>query len=242
MNLAFCGLTGKMGEAFLKRLPFYSFATLEYGVARENRNVHGVPVFPPDYPNLPKVDVLVDFSRPQALMELLTHRSEVFQGLVSGTTGFSETEWAQVKTFAESHWVFYASNFSLGILAITRALKAMAPVLKTWDVSILDVHHQRKVDAPSGTAKMLAGCLQNAGWKTPAQMASSRLGDLAGQHHMTLGHGRETVTLSHIAEDPQVYVEGVFSVLDVAEKTGWIQHPGLYGMEDFFKKISENPH
>ena len=115
-------------------------------------------------------DVVIEFSSPAACREAARRCTEARAGLVSGTTGLSAGDEAELQSAARSIAILRASNFSLGVLALRRAVDAaLAAAPGTWDVEIVERHHRGKVDSPSGTAITLAGDVAaRRGWSGEA--------------------------------------------------------------------------
>ena len=101
-------------------------------------------------------DVVMDFSRPEALPELCAYVRRTGTPLLSGTTGYAPADRAQLEALGEAAPVLWAANFSLGVAVLSRALKEISGVLKPdFDIELTETHHNQKADAPSGTAKLL---------------------------------------------------------------------------------------
>jgi 4-hydroxy-tetrahydrodipicolinate reductase len=186
------------------------------------------------------VEVVIDFSQASAWENLDALLTGTNAALVSGTTGSGITESSLLEKWSSSRAVFYSSNMSIGIFVLGRLMRDATEMLgDSFDRELVEFHHRRKKDSPSGTALSL---LEN--WDGPAvsdrsgdsgerQMGtvgvhSVRGGDVTGEHHLYfLGDG-ERLTLSHIATDRKIFASGaVRAAVFVAGKPC-----GLYGMED----------
>lgn len=188
----------------------------------------------------PGVKVLIDFSLPAAWhsLDLLLETGDA--ALVSGTTGIQEEEKALLKKWAAVRPVFYSSNMSVGIHVMKKLLVQAESMLgESFDVELVEFHHNRKIDSPSGTAlKLLEGIPGRRvhgreGAEGPRNSGdvgvhSIRGGDVAGEHHVHfLGQG-ERLVLSHTATDRKIFAQGALRAVEFVVNKA----PGLYGMED----------
>jgi 4-hydroxy-tetrahydrodipicolinate reductase len=121
---------------------------------------------PERYDTAPKADVCIDFSGVGALPKLADYIRRTGTPLVSGTTGYTDPDFAILQGLAESVPVIWASNYSTGIAVLRRILREYAPVLEDWDKELIELHHNKKIDAPSGTAKTLLKELDPQGTAT----------------------------------------------------------------------------
>ena len=111
----------------------------------------------------PEADVVIDFSHKDMLphVEAYVHRTNA--ALVSGTTGYDEDEMARVRALGEGVPVIHSANYSLGVAVLRRLAAEAAAALDGFDIEIVETHHNQKVDAPSGTAKLLLDAVNPAG-------------------------------------------------------------------------------
>lgn len=196
-----------------------------------------------DVPERP--DVVIDFSHPSALPSLLAYSRIAKVPVIFCTTGYTAEELSEIQKLSESMPVFRSGNMSLGINLLEALVKKAAAVLKGFDVEILEMHHHRKVDAPSGTAKMLLEAVQSSvpdcypiydrhNEKHPRDprevgMHSLRGGTVVGEHQVYFAGENEVVTLSHSAEKRDVFAVGA---LRAAAFMVQVTAPGLYTMQD----------
>ncbi|MBU1286258.1 MAG: 4-hydroxy-tetrahydrodipicolinate reductase [Alphaproteobacteria bacterium] len=194
-------------------------------------------------------DVWIDFTRPEATLAALNALKHTrVSGVVIGTTGMSAAEEKEVARAAEHLAIVKAGNFSVGINLLQALTRMAASRLgEGWDIEILETHHRRKVDAPSGTALMLGEAaaegrgsaledLRAAPYDGPdsgrvaGQIGFSvrRMGDVIGEHSVSIGSDREILTLGHQALDRAVFAHGAL------QAAAWVKGrgPGLYGMDD----------
>ena len=148
MKVIVCGANGAMGQLICSRLGGDVVGKVsldgENGVPRTFQELGDV-----------QADVIIDFSHHSAVAEVLQYAKKTGCAVVIGTTGHTEMEREQIFRAAETIPVFYSGNMSLGIAVLCRLAKQAAAAFPDADVEIVEIHHNRKVDAPSGTAKML---------------------------------------------------------------------------------------
>jgi 4-hydroxy-tetrahydrodipicolinate reductase len=194
-------------------------------------------------------DVWIDFTRPAATLAALDALKHTrVSGVVIGTTGLSAAQDAEIVRAAERLAIVKAGNFSVGINLLQALTRMAASRLgEGWDIEILETHHRRKEDAPSGTALMLGDAAAEGrgapldalrsppydgpdSARVPGQIGFSvrRMGDVIGEHSVSLGSDMEIVTLSHQALDRAVFAHGAM------QAAAWVngREPGLYGMND----------
>ena len=198
----------------------------------------------PDYAALSDCDAVIDFSAPDALVRALPHLRDG-AALVSGTTGLSEAQEAEVAAAAVRIAVLRSGNFSLGVNLLLRLARQAASALgEGWDIDVLEQHHRHKVDAPSGTALMLGQAVATGrGVALDAVAAHERVGarvegdigfavlrggGVYGMHEVRLVSESEEITLGHRALNRDVFARGA---LDAAR---WLagKPAGLYTMDD----------
>lgn len=171
----------------------------------------------------PAVDVVVDFSAPAATAHVVAYARRTGAAVVSGVTGLSEAQLAQLAELGETNRVVWSSNYSLGVAALRRATAMVAAALPGWDVEIVETHHNKKADAPSGTAKALLAAVDPSGERPvvdgrsgqvgprPAGeigMHALRGGTVAGTHEVHFFGTDEELCLTHRAASRQIFVAG----------------------------------
>ncbi|HNV78410.1 MAG TPA: dihydrodipicolinate reductase C-terminal domain-containing protein [Thermomonas sp.] len=208
------GANGRMGQS-LQRLCREENAgcTVVAAVSRtvDARVVDGIPQFASsELAGVPAFDVAVDFSLPagfDAILGLCVARGA---GLVSGTTGLSVSQEAALADAATRIPLAWASNFSLGVAVLHDLVERAARALPGWDCDIVESHHTRKRDAPSGTALTL-GDSAGQGGATP-HYASIRAGDIVGEHLVQFTTAGERIELIHRAGNRDIFARGALHV------------------------------
>ena len=198
-----------------------------------------------------KCDVVIDFSTHTATERLYEHLAGTEIPLVTGVTGRNETERELIGVLSETRPVFAASNFSIGIAVLNELVtKAVKMLGDEFAAEILEVHHEHKMDAPSGTALSLGETIAKAKdspWpesrtiregiglpctQSEIGVASLRGGDVVGDHTVFLLGVSERLELTHRAGNRALFARGALRA------ARWIvsQSPGLYGMNDLLKR------
>lgn len=190
--------------------------------------------------------VIVDFSRPEALTSLLAYAVKNHLPVVLATTGYTPEQEQEVDQAARQIPVFRSANMSVGVALLRHLCQEAAKVLgETFDVEIVEAHHSRKVDAPSGTALLLFDAIKNA-YDEPryAQLGRGgrnckrqhneigihalRGGTVTGEHEVCFFGPAERIRLSHSAEDRSVFASGALKAAAYLQGKA----PGRYTMED----------
>ncbi len=193
-------------------------------------------------------DVIVDFSHPSNLSAMLNYAVSQQVGLIIATTGYSQEEESAIIEASNVIPIIYTSNTSLGITVIKEVLKSITPALEGFDIEIIEKHHNQKLDAPSGTAKMLLNEIVDA--KDQIDIVYGREGNnkrlvneigvhavrggtIAGEHSVIFAGLDEIIEIKHTALSKSVFVTGVLAAVQflLGKKAG------LYTMKDvLFKK------
>ena len=168
-------------------------------------------------------DVVVDFSHHTAIASVLAYAKQIGAAAVIGTTGHTPEEKAQISAASQEIPVFYAGNVSLGIAVLCRLVKQAASYFPDADIEIVEIHHTRKVDAPSGTAHMLFNAIkevrpnayENCGragegkrTKEEIGISSLRMGNVVGIHEVHIATNNQILTLRHEATNRGMFAEG----------------------------------
>jgi 4-hydroxy-tetrahydrodipicolinate reductase len=242
LKLGVAGAKGRMGAAVLALVETRADLSLAAAFDRpEGGEVEQA---------LSACEVIIDFSAPKGSAALA--RAAAARGgpaLVIGTTGLSKDEEAAIVAAAVVVPIVRSGNFSLGVNLLAALVEQAARRLpaETWDIEILEAHHRRKLDAPSGTALMLgeaAACGRAASLSAASErgrdcltgpraegaigFASLRAGGLVGEHSVILASDEEVLTLSHSARDRRLFARGALAA------ALWVRGrpAGFYDMRD----------
>lgn len=205
----------------------------------------------PAYTNIADVqeeaDVIIDFSHPSLLTPILSYAAQ--KGGIPAvlcTTGYSAEQVEALKTAAQTQPVFYSRNMSLGINLLIELSKKAAKVLgDQFDIEIIEKHHNQKIDAPSGTALMLADAIASVRdgetqyvydrhaqrkkrEKSEIGLHAVRGGTIVGEHEVFFAGNHEVITLSHSAQSKELFATGAVNAAVYMCGKG----PGLYDMSD----------
>ncbi len=191
----------------------------------------------------PAADLVIDFSRPEALPHVLAYVRRTGAALVSGTTGLTADDLSALEAAGEGASVVLSSNYSLGVAVLRRLAAQAAEALKGWDIEIVETHHNKKADAPSGTAKALLAAVDPKGscsvtngregivGERPAReigMHALRGGTVPGTHEVHLFGTDEEVCLTHRAASRQIFVSGAIA----CAKRLLATEPGFYSFDE----------
>lgn len=195
-----------------------------------------------DVPGTP--EAIVDFSYPGNLEDTLLRAQEANAAAVIGTTGLSQAQIERIRQAAEHVPVVYSANFSLGVAVLRRALEQVGPLLLRcgFDAEIVEAHHNKKVDAPSGTAKALLEAIDPLGDYARVYgreglvgargneigVHAVRGGTAAGTHAALFFGQDETIEFKHEAASRRIFAAGALRALDFAVG----REKGLYGIDD----------
>lgn len=243
-DIILLGCNGKMGYAVSKAVSERDDCRIVAGV-----DLYGDNADFPVYRNVSDIDVkgdvIIDFSNPSLLLSMLSYAKETKTPLVICTTGLSEQQVAQVNATSKVVPVFYSGNMSLGInLIIELSKKAAAVLSNNFDVEIIEKHHNQKIDAPSGTALMIADGISEVmadsqyvydrhsyrkkREKNEIGIHAIRGGTIVGEHEVIFAGHDEIFSLKHQALSKEVFAVGaVNAAIYLKDKA-----PAMYNMGD----------
>ncbi|MBS1969119.1 MAG: 4-hydroxy-tetrahydrodipicolinate reductase [Bdellovibrionales bacterium] len=228
LKVGLVGASGRMGQEITEILKTKPDLELHLAVCRSASLAEfAYTRATPSCPEAKEVDIWIDFSSPELLKKLLTVASKNKTPVVSGTTGLTPADQAALKRAAKNIPVLWASNMSLGVAVVTEALKVFSRI-SNFDFQIEEFHHNRKKDAPSGTAKSLQESLEKAvGRKLPAPL-SIRGGGIFGIHKIHAMAEEEHIVFEHMALNRAVFARGA------VEAAQWLcsKKKGFYSMRD----------
>ncbi|RYZ68665.1 MAG: hypothetical protein EOP09_09170 [Proteobacteria bacterium] len=213
-KLVLLGATGFMGKA-VKKILSERKSALKL-VSEPGRVSEG------DYPS---GAVVIDFSLPHYCLEQIEKHRGTGLFWVVGSTGWTESEQARLEEIAQSEWILRSTNFSWAVQSLARVLRELRQTLQPlgFQCSMTEIHHTRKKDAPSGTAKTLA-----AEWSPEQAIESIREGDTIGIHEIRLETDSEVLTLRHEAKSRELFASGA---IDTAERfPSWAQGKNPHGL------------
>ncbi len=245
MNILLCGSLGFMGrEVIALADKGFRGACVTAGVDPNATGAEAVPTYR-SFDELPcdiKADCIVDFSHHSAVNDILEYAKKTLTPVVIATTGHTENELFEIKSAADVIPVFHSGNMSLGIALLMELAKTTAQAFPEAEIEIIEKHHNRKLDAPSGTALMLAKAVcdvrpsaynhlgrSGQGKRTPDEIGihAVRMGNIVGEHEVIIGTQNQTITLKHEAHSRALFAEGGLAAAEFLIGCP----PGLYDMK-----------
>lgn len=247
------GCNGKMGKAVTANVAVTSGAEIIGGIDIYAESLYGYPVYasPALIPDeiTKKADVIIDFSNPSALGGLLEYAVKNNIPAVICTTGLNDSQKLLLKSAAEKIPVFFSANMSLGVNLVCELAKKAAAVLgNTFDIEIVEMHHNQKIDAPSGTALMIADAVKDElegdtkyeydrhskrekRTKNEIGIHAVRGGTITGEHEVIFAGHDEIIKISHSARSKELFATGAVN----AAKFICGKEAGMYDMAAMLK-------
>jgi len=257
MKIMLTGYNGRMGRAVIesaaeKSGEFSIVVGIDINPAAINVTF---PVFlkPSDYKE--KADVIMDFSHHSAVDSLLEYADKTKTPVVIATTGHTPEEIELIKSYSDKIAIFKSANMSIGVNLVAELAKKAAILLKNdFDIEIIEKHHNQKLDAPSGTALMIADeissvfdesdkpeyiydrhSVRKARDKREMGIHAVRGGTIIGEHEVIFAGTNELISISHSAQSREMFASGALTAARfLRDKT-----PGLYTMKDLINEITE---
>ncbi len=225
-KILLCGANGRMGKAITRLVAETEGAEILCGVDLNTESTEGFPVYP-DFASVTEIpDVIIDFSNPANFENLMNYAEEKKVPVVVATTGLSKEQKERLETASADIPVFFSANMSLGVNLICElARKATAFLGDSFDIEIVEKHHNQKLDAPSGTALAIADAineeLDGAGHyvydrhsvrkkrdKNEIGIHAVRGGTIVGEHTVIFAGNNEVIELQHSATSREVFASG----------------------------------
>ncbi len=225
-KIAICGACGKMGRVIADIIDKRDDCEVCAGIDKINDNYASFPIVDTPQMLIEKPDVIIDFSHPSTLDSLLDYCLTNSVPLVIATTGYTDEQIVKIKKAAESMPLFFTFNMSLGINLLAELARKATSVLEgQFDIEIVEKHHNQKIDAPSGTAIMLADVINDTLEKkcsytydrhsVRAKRSSNEIGihsirggNIVGEHEIIFAGQDEVITLKHEAHSKSVFAVG----------------------------------
>ena len=243
MKVIVHGVTGKMGQV-VANLTKNGYAGSEYVAGISPDVVTEMPgLYKTPEKCTEQADVLIDFSFHGATKALLDYCVSRNLAAVIATTGHTEEEEAYIKKASEKIAVFHSANMSVGVAVTADLVKRATKAFPGANIEIIETHHNQKLDAPSGTALIMANAVQEVrpectinsgrtghGKRTENEIGihSLRIGNVVGLHEILISTGNETITIKHQANSRDLFGEGAVRAAQfICNKK-----PGLYNMTD----------
>lgn len=191
-----------------------------------------------------KADVIIDFSHHEALNDVLSFALQNKTPLVIATTGYNDEELRMIEIASKSIPIFHSSNMSLGVNVLLKLVKEATKMLTDFDIEVIEKHHNKKIDAPSGTAVMIANAIKDVlpnveyNYGRHGRLAKRteneigihavRGGTIVGEHDAIFAGHDEIIQISHTAQSKDIFAKGSIA----AAKYLVNQNCGYYNMDD----------
>jgi 4-hydroxy-tetrahydrodipicolinate reductase len=261
MKIGIVGITGRMGNAIARLAIDNEITDLSYGLTRSDDPLIGKDIgqilsldevgikISDSFEDLfDKSDVIIDFSTPEVTLQCAKLAKKYKKNLVSGTTGLNEEQKQQLAKYAQDTIIVWSSNMSVGVNLLFNLSQEIASILRDdYDAEILEMHHNKKVDAPSGTALSLGEAVATGRGldfgevsrktrdgiigvrqKNEIGFASLRGGDVIGDHTVIFASDGDRIEISHKASSRDIYAKGAIraAIWSVGKDNGF------YSMRD----------
>lgn len=254
IKMILSGCNGKMGQAITRLCAERTDISIVAGFDMNAAKRADYPVYADPMEYAGEADVLVDFSNVSALGYLLDYCTQKGVPCVLCTTGYVEEQLVQISHASERIPIFRSGNMSLGINLLLQLVKKASAVLgENFDVEIIEKHHRSKVDAPSGTALMLADAaaaalphdseyvydrhnVRQRRSREEIGISSVRGGTIVGEHEVIFAGTDEIVELKHTATSRDVFANGALAAAVFLAKT---EKPGMYSMDNVLAQVAE---
>lgn len=240
MKVIVNGAAGHMGREVLgvcERMPGVELAAAVDAYSKDFEVLTSIEEYDRD------ADVIIDFSHHSNIKALADYATKRNLPIVVATTGYDESELAVIDELAKSVPVFFSANMSLGIAVMADAVKRVVSFFPEADVEIIEKHHNRKLDAPSGTALILADAVKSVREdseyvygrgghkkreKAEIGIHAVRAGNIVGEHEVIIATDSQIISLKHEAQSRSLFAEGAVRAAEFLVN----QKPGLYNMND----------
>ena len=238
------GCNGKMGKIISEMANSSSTISIVAGVDKNASNLN-YPCYNSINECNDDIDVILDFSRPDALDSLCKYSKEKNIPIVFCTTGYTAEDLSKINSLSSETAVFHSANMSIGVNIVNNILKSISNMLyKDFDIEIIEKHHNQKVDSPSGTALLLADTIKDS-IKEETHFVKGRDGiskrdhkeigihairggNIIGDHEIIFAGKGECIEIKHTAISREVFAVGALKACEYIYK----KESGLYTMDD----------
>jgi 4-hydroxy-tetrahydrodipicolinate reductase len=249
IKITITGAMGRMGKALVqrlskkKKLKLFSLTDIKSG-----KTINGIRTQKNNLDAFKKTDVIIDFSRPKASLEILNYAKKLKKKVVIGTTGFTKQQNNLIKKYSKKIAIFKSGNMSLGINFLEYIVNILSKKIPNdYQIGINDDHHKKKIDYPSGTALMLANAVSKGKNKNLEAMKGkfflnkkgnlqknkinffiTRKGNTIGKHSVLFNNKIENIELKHSAFSRELFADGALNAAIWISK----KNRGLFNMQD----------
>ena len=249
MKVLINGINGKMGQEVVNAISSDNDIILVGGVDKENTGKYTYPVYtnPDDIEEKP--DVIIDFSVPVATLNILKYAKKNHIPVVIATTGIKDDQEKEIEETSKEIPIFKSANMAYDINLMAKIVAILAKELPDTDIEIVEAHHNRKIDSPSGTALLLADKINEAKDnkmiyefdrhnkhekrnKLEIGFSSIRGGNIVGEHSVMFIGENDTLEIKHTSYSRTVFANGaIMAAKYIITKTN-----GMYNMDDLINK------
>jgi 4-hydroxy-tetrahydrodipicolinate reductase len=249
INITVTGALGRMGKILINRISknknliLFSLTDIKAG-----KNVRGIKIQRNNINAFKKTDVIIDFSKPKASIEILNYAKKLKKKVVVGTTGFNPKQNNLIEKYSKKIAIFKSGNMSTGINLLEHIVKILSKnIPNNYQIGISDNHHKKKIDYPSGTALMLANAISKGKNKNLESIKGkfflnklgnlqknkinffiTRKGNTVGKHSVHFNNKIENIELKHAAFSRDLFAEGALNAAVWLSK----KNKGLFNMQD----------
>lgn len=222
MNVVICGINGAMGKVLQQEADTYDnlkiIGSLSPRTGNTGQDINEKPDVVIDFSNTSNIDFLIDYAIKENCALLIC------------TTGFSEDQKNKITEAGKYIPVMLSSNTSLGVNVFRKILKNISAELNGFDIDIIERHHNKKKDSPSGTAKTLAEDIMKATGRDHIETHAMRAGTIPGEHVVIFSGVDEILEIKHTAFSKKIFARGAYDIaFRLCEKPA-----GYYSTEEFF--------
>ncbi len=245
LNVLINGINGRMGQEVLNQVNLSDNFKVCCGIDKFNNKEYSFPIYSDTSAINENPDVIIDFSIPEASMNILEYAKHNNLPIVIATTGFSDEQLLKIKEYSKFIPIFRSGNMSYEINIMSDLVAKLAKLLSDSDIEIIETHHKNKIDAPSGTALILADSINEAlnnkmdyqydrhsiRQSRPSNeigIHSIRGGTEIGKHTVMFLGENETLELTHTVTSRSIFAKGSLKAAEFILN----QKPGLYNMKD----------
>ena len=238
------GCNGKMGKVISEMAKESTALSIAAGIDKNSTSL-GYPCYNSIDECEVQVDVILDFSRPDALDSLCKYSKEKNIPIIFCTTGYSPEQLCKIHLLSKEVPVFHSANMSIGVNVVNNILKSISSMLyKDFDIEVIEKHHNQKVDAPSGTALLLANTIKDSieeetvlvsgrhgtRKRQPNEIGihAIRGGNIIGDHEIIFAGKGECIEIKHTAISREVFAVGALKACEYI----YGKQKGLYNMDN----------
>ena len=251
INITITGALGRMGTILVKRIAKNkNLKLVSLTDLRSGKTLNGIKTQKNNLEAFKKTDIIIDFSKPKASLEILSYAKKLKKKVVIGTTGFSKKQDSLIKKYSKKIAIFKSGNMSLGINLLEYIISILSKKIPNdYHIGISDDHHRKKIDYPSGTALMLANAVckgKNKNFdsikgkiflnkkgnfqKNKINFFITRKGSTIGKHSVLFNNKIENIELKHVAFSRELFADGALKAAIWVSK----KNKGLFNMQDMF--------